>query len=78
MVVPTGTKDTRINQREVRTRLKNAVRQRHEGMDKLACRAWTLVEERVLGRKQQRAVRGVRKLTSRIKFCGVLEDCVLV
>lgn len=30
MVVRTGTKDTRINQREVRTRLKNAVRQRHE------------------------------------------------
>lgn len=39
MVVRTGTKDTRINQREVRTRLKNAVRQRHDDMDKLVCRA---------------------------------------
>lgn len=39
MAVLTGTKDTIINQREVRTRLKNAVRQRHESMDKLACRA---------------------------------------
>lgn len=40
-------------------------------------RHW-LKKERVLGRKQQRAVKGVRKLTRRINFCGVLEDCVLV
>lgn len=39
MVVRTGTKDTRMNQSEVRTRSKNPVKQRHEGMDKLTCRA---------------------------------------